>query len=293
MHFLILCILSSTGIFLIFKIIDRKGLPSFPVIVINYLVATLLGFALHPGSGSLPEVKQAGWLPVSVLIGVLFIVMFFVVALSTRKAGISVTTVASKMSVIFPIVFSMLIDPSDRLSVIKGSGIILALAGVGLTVYRPVSAGVDRKAVYLPLILFLGMGLVDSLVKYAQHHFVRDQDTALFGAVLFLNAFVSGLVLLPFFPRYHRWFAKPVTWTLGLLLGAVNFGSIYFIVRALNYTSRTGMGIDSSVVFGINNIGVVSLSVLAGLWIFRERLLTWNQIGIALSVIAILLFTLA
>lgn len=292
MHFLILCILSSTGIFVIFKVIDRIGLPAFPIIVINYLAATLLGFLIHAGPVSLTNLRTVNWLPASVLIGVLFIVFFFVIGYSTRKAGISVTTVASKMSVIFPIVFSLAIDPSDRLSTVKLAGILCALAGVGLTVLKPSASRFDIKVIYVPLILFIGMGFVDSLVKYAQHHFVRDPDTALFGAVVFLNAFLSGLIMTILFPHYHRWFLKPSVWGLGILLGGVNFGSIYFMVRALNYRSPVGTGIDSSVVFGVNNIGIVGLSVLAGLWIFREKLLPLNWIGIVLSVAAILLLTM-
>jgi drug/metabolite transporter (DMT)-like permease len=265
MHFLILCILSSTGIFILFKVIDRIDLPAFPFIVINYLAATLLGFLIHASPVFLADLRTVDWLPASVIIGVLFIAMFFIVGYSTRKAGISVTTVASKMSVIFPIVFSLVIDPSDRLSTVKLAGILCALAGVGFTVLKPSAVRFDIRVIYVPLILFIGMGFVDSLVKYAQHHFVRDPDTALFGAVVFLNAFLSGLILTVFFPRYHRLFLKPSVWGLGILLGGVNFGSIYFVVRALNYRSPAGTGIDSSVVFGVNNIGVVSLSVLAGL----------------------------
>lgn len=292
MHFLILCILSSTGIFIIFKVLDRMGLPAFPVIVINYLAATLLGFLIHAGPVSLVDLRTVNWLPASVLIGVLFIVMFFIIGYSTRKAGISVTTVASKMSVIFPMGFSLAIDPSDRLSTVKLAGLLFALAGVGLTVLKPQKARIDIRIIYVPLILFTGMGFVDSLVKYAQHHFVRDPDTALFGAVVFLNAFLSGLIITAFFPRYHRRFLKPSVWALGLLLGGVNFGSIYFMVRALNYRSPVGTGIDSSVVFGVNNLGIVGLSVLAGLWIFRENLLPLNWIGISLSIVAILLLTM-
>jgi len=292
MHFLILCILSSTGIFIIFKIIDRIGFPSFPVIIINYLAATLLGFLINAVPVSVADLKGAGWLPLSLLIGVLFIVMFFLVAYSTRKAGISVTTVASKMSVIFPIVFSLIIDPSDQLTTVKLAGIICALSGVGLTVSKPVTARFDIRIIYIPLVLFIGMGFVDSLVKYAQHNFVRDPDTAVFGAILFLNAFLTGLIMLVFFPKYHRWFLKPSIWGWGILLGIVNFGSIFFMIRTLNYRSLQGTGIDSSVVFGVNNIGIVSLSVLAGLWIFREKLFPLNWIGITLSITAILLFTL-
>jgi drug/metabolite transporter (DMT)-like permease len=292
MHFLLLCILSSTSIFVVFKSIDRQGIPAFPVIVINYLAATILGFVINPGGISISAIREASWLPISALIGVLFIVMFFLIALSTRKAGISITTVASKMSVIFPILFSLLIDPADRLSVLKTAAIVTTLAGVGLSVYKPRTGQLDPRVVYIPLLLFMGMGIVDSLVKFAQHRFVSDSHTALFSAVLFLNAFLSGLIALVFYPKYVRYFIRVSTWFWGLLLGAVNFGSIFFLVRALNYISPAGTGTDSSIIFGVNNIGIVALSVLVGLWVFKEKLLFLNWLGFILSALALLLFAL-
>jgi len=292
MHFLLLCILSSTGIFIIFKTLDRIGIPSFPVIVINYLTATLLGFLIHAGEVSLESIRHAGWLPMSVIIGVMFILMFFLIAYSSRKAGISVTTVASKMSVVFPIIFSMLIDPSDRLTLMKISAIVVALAGLLLTIYRPVKGKLDRAVVFIPLLLFVGMGMVDSLVKLAQHRFVMDADTALFSAILFFNAFLSGLLAMIFYRKDHRQFRRRAVWAWGLMLGTVNFGSIFFLVRTLNYSFPSGRGLDGSVVFGANNIGIVALSVLAGLLIFQEKLKTINWVGILLSALALLLFAL-
>jgi drug/metabolite transporter (DMT)-like permease len=292
MHFLLLCILSSTGIFIVFKFIDRLNIPYFPIIVINYLVATILGFLINPGQRGIARIGQMEWLPSSMLIGVLFIVMFFLVAYSTRKAGISVTTVASKMSVIFPIVFSLVIDPSDQLTWIKTAAILCTICGVAMTFYKPRTVSPDPAVIYVPLLLFVGMGVVDSLVKNAQHRFVGDGETALFSAVLFLNAFIAGLLVILFRPGYFRSFKKPAVWGWGTLLGGVNFGSIFFLVRALNYSSPLGKGIDSSVIFGVNNTGIVALSVLVGLLVFRERLLVVNWIGISFSAIALIIFTL-
>ncbi len=292
MLFLILCILSSTSIFVIFKMLDRQGIPSFPVIVLNYLTASILGFVINPGGIDFNTIKEAEWLPISTLIGVLFIIMFFLIAFSSQKAGISITTVASKMSVIFPILFSLLIDTTDQLTLIKAIAIFAALAGVALTVFKPKKGIIDPSVIYIPLILFFGMGVVDSLVKFAQHKFVGDSETALFSAILFLNAFLSGVVVLLFFRKYHPSFAKPQVWFWGVLLGAVNFGSIFFLVRALNFISSTGSKIDSSVIFGINNIGVVALSVMLGLMLFREKLRFINWLGILLSALALFLFAL-
>ena len=292
MHFLLLCILSSTGIFIIFKSIDRFQIPSFPVILVNYLLATILGFVINPGQLRIAEVRNMDWLPSSILIGLLFILMFFLIAYSSRKAGISVTTVASKMSVIFPILFSMLIDPGDQFSLVKGAAILFTLFGVALTVYNPREGFSKGAVLYIPLLLFVGMGIVDSLVKFAQHRFVSDHDTALFSAVLFLNAFIAGLVILIFSPKYYASFKKPAVWAWGILLGGVNFGSIFFLVRALNFTSSRGSMMDSSVIFGINNTGIVALSVLAGLLVFGERLKPINWVGVLLSALALILFSL-
>ena len=292
MHFLLLCILSSTGIFIIFKTIDRLRIPSFPVIVINYLTATILGFFIHAGEVTPKSLRESGWLTVSVVIGVLFILMFFLIASSSKKAGISVTTVASKMSVVFPIAFSILIDSADQLTLVKAVAIAAALCGVILTIYKPERVKVDKAVVFIPLLLFVGMGVVDSMVKLAQHRFVMDEDTALFSAILFLNAFLSGLVAMIFYRKDNRQFLRRAVWGWGLLLGTVNFGSIFFLVRALNYISPTGKGMDGSVIFGANNMSIVALSVLVGLLVFKEKLKLINWVGILLSALALLLFAL-
>jgi len=292
MHFLLLCILSSTGIFVIFKTITRFQIPALPVIVINYLVATILGLIINTGDADIASILGSRWLPISIIIGIMFILMFFLVAHSTKKAGLSVTTVASKMSVIFPIVFSLIIDPSDQLTLMKAAAVIMALGGVVLTVYKPENGTLEKSVILIPLLLFVGMGVVDSMVKLAQQQYVEDIETALFSAILFLNAFLSGVLALAIYRKDNRQFLRARVWGWGVLLGAVNFGSIFFLVRALNYSSAAGKSMDSSVIFGANNISIVALSVLVGLWVFKEKLKLINWIGIVLSALALLLFTL-
>ncbi len=292
MHYLFLCILSSTAIFVIFKSIDRFSIPPFPVIVINYLVATLLGFLISTGPVSLHDIRQSGWLPLSIIIGVMFILMFVLVSHSSRKAGISVTTVASKMSVIFPVVFSLMIDPADRLTLMKTIALLIALGGIVLTIYKPLKGISDPAVIYIPFLLFAGMGMVDSLVKFAQHRFVNDGDTALFSAVLFLNAFLAGCMLLFPYRERRKGFSRLPVWGWGILLGGVNFGSIFFLVKALNFLSPSGVRTDSSVIFSINNMGIVTLSVVTGLLIFREQLRLINWVGILCSLLALTLFML-
>ena len=193
MYFLLLCILSSTGIFFTFKIIDRYNIPSYPVIVINYLIAAIPAAFLASGTFTFSYILHSDWLLLAILIGVLFILMFFVIAATTSKAGISVTTVASKMSVVIPITFSILIDVNDRLTLIKGAGIIFALTGVLLTVWNPDKGKSNIKSILLPVLLFFGMGIIDSLVKFSQHKYVPEESSAAFTSALFGISFLTGL----------------------------------------------------------------------------------------------------
>ena len=83
--------------------------------------------------------------------------------------------------------------------------------------------------------------------------------------------------------------ARRATWTLrsllaGLLLGLLNFGNIYFYVRAHQVYSD-----NPTLVFSAMNIGVISLGTLVGAGIFRERIRWVNAAGVGLAIIAIFL----
>ncbi len=286
MIYLLFSILSSTGIFLIFRLIEKRDVKTFPVIVINYLTASSIGFVLRSEAGSVKWDFSLPFYILAVVIGILFIIMFFIVARSSQKAGMAVTTIAGKMSVIFPIGFSILYDPGDGISLLKATGILVALPGVLFTIYKKKDRLPDLSLLFLPLILFVGMGLVDSLVKLAQFEYVSDENLSLFSALLFgISASIGILISLTSRDRFASLFRIRVLFW-GMLLGLVNFGSIYFLVRTLNYHHPLHGSIDSSVVFGINNIGIVALSVILGVLLFRERLSRINIAGITICIVA-------
>ena len=288
MIFLLLSILSSAAIYVVFKLVDRYRVFTFSAIVINYFVACLAGFFLSNSNPFTLDVFTQKWTPIALLVGVMFIIMFYVIAKSTQKAGVTVTTVAVKMSVVFPIAFSIWYDANDSLSLLKLLGIALALLSVLLTVYKKNGRVFTSRAVLLPAFLFVGMGVVDSFVKYAQSAYITDELASTFSTIVFANALVVGLLILPFNKPALKSIIKVKTWGLGALLGIANFGSIYFLLRALNHidinTGRQAMG---SVVFGINNIGIVALSVIIGFLAYKERPLRINWLGIALSGVSI------
>jgi len=287
MIFLVLSILSSAAIYVIFKYLDRFKINTFNVIIVNYITAAILGILLTKTQVEILPIYKNAWFPYSIIIGVLFIMMFVVIAKSSQVVGIAITTVSNKMSVIIPIAFSIIIDPLDVLTNFKAIGIILAILAVFLSVYRKRKVEFDPRNIYLPIILFLGMGLVDSFVKYAQHKYVADDILPLFTVILFAMAAVSGLVtkLLRKTPFRELIDTKILLW--GITLGICNYGSLYFIIKALNYKNSLGNTMDGSIVFGINNLGVIALSVIIGLIVFKEKFLKINWVGIIISFVAI------
>ena len=70
----------------------------------------------------------------------------------------------------------------------------------------------------------------------------------------------------------------------GIVLGLFNFSSLYFFILALGHS-----GIDSSLVFGINGISIVLLSVFTGLILFKEKLSPLNWGGIIIAILTLIL----
>lgn len=281
MIYLLLCILSTSGIMVVFKIAGNLRLDTFRIIVINYFTAAILGFSF----AGLPSVSilSAGWMKMAVIIGILFIVMFFVIALSTQKAGIAVTSVASKMSVVIPISFSLFYF-NEELSILKITGIILAIVAVFMTTYsREREKKRGLQVIIIPLVLFLGAGLIDSLIKYTQELYIVDHASLMFSSVLFSISALTG-VIFSFFRKPQGKTNKYMQIIIaGIILGLVNFGSLYGIIMALESNI-----FDSSIIFGINNMGIVVLSVSLALFFFGEKLSMLNKAGIALSILTII-----
>ena len=287
MIYLLLCIFSSTTIIILFKYFSRFRINNFNAIIINYLTAALLGLTISFNSLRNTNVFVQSWFPLAVLIGVLFVVMFNVIAITTQKAGISVSSVASKMSVIVPMLFSILYY-HEQINNYKIAGMVLAVIAVVFTAIRKNIHFENRKYLILPFILFIGMGLVDSLVKFSQHEYLRDQDLPLFSTLLFTISAITGIIVRLFKKSLRN---SPMNFkavAAGMLLGIANFGTFYFLVQALNSNF-----VDSSIVFGFNSIGIVLLSVFLAIILFKEKLSFINWTGIILSIFTIFVLTRA
>lgn len=282
---LLFSILSSTAILILFKVMDRHKVEVFPPIVINYFVATAFGFTITSSPIVSVIVESPSWLYLSGIIGALFIINFYFIGNSTRIAGIAVTTVAAKMSFVLPVIYSLSYDIHDNYSIAKIIQISLACVAVVLVVSPNKSKSkVDRNFWY-PIIIFFGLGLLDTLVKYSQYNYIKDEaSSSMFSAVSFGVAGILGVLVLIFNPTMLLNVFKPKVLLFGTLLGITNFGSMFFLINTLN-----DLKINNSLVFGINNIGIVLSSVLMAFLIFNEKFTRVKWVGLILSVLVLIL----
>jgi drug/metabolite transporter (DMT)-like permease len=283
MIYLLLSILSSSVIYITFKITERFKTNLVKLITVNYLVATILGFSFNRYPISVSGIITSHWFLYALLVGLSFILMFFMIGYSVRISGVAVTTIAGKMSMVIPVLFSILYF-SEKTPPIKIAGLILATVSVFLTVYRPISKKKNLWPVLLPLTIFLGSGVTDSIVKYAQTYFVPNNMSLLFSSMVFLTALAIGLIYILLKRKTITQSITIAELTGGTVLGIANFGSLYYFIMALNNSK-----LDSSVLFGLNNICIVLFSILVGSFVFKEKLSKLNFAGVIMAITAILI----
>lgn len=283
MIWLLFSIICSTLIFVIFKYFDKFGVDNLQAIIVNYVVAFSLGMGLHGFETPLLEIPGKNWFWSAFLLGIIFIWLFQLMALASQKIGVSVVSITVKMSLVIPVVFGILYY-QESVGLLKIIGIGLALFAVYLTTAKNKSKKSSELYIKLPLILFFGSGIMDTFINYNQEEVVMASEHGLFTSSIFGMAAVFGCILLFIQHRKNKVKLNIKNLWAGIILGIPNYGSIYFLIRSLNHNNM-----ESSIVFPINNVGIVALSVLVGLFLFSEKLNLKNKIGIALALLSIAL----
>ncbi|MEM1339195.1 MAG: DMT family transporter [Bacteroidota bacterium] len=283
---LALSILCSSLIFVVFKLFATYNVQTVYAIVVNYMVACICGLFFNPSPISVAGLLEQPWFYGTVVLGILFIFIFNIMAKSSQLNGVGVTSVATKMSLVLPVLFAVFYY-KEYLSSLQILGIVLALTAVYLASLKSNTKNLDKLHLWLPFLVFLGSGVIDTSIKFIQDGYLTDGQYPIFSATVFGAAAVSGIVFIS---------AKSAKVPLrinfknvigGICLGIPNYFSIFFLLRALNSKS-----LNSASVFTLNNVAIVLFSTLLGILLFKEKLLPKNWLGILLAVFSIILVAL-
>ena len=286
MIFLLLSILFSTGLFVIFKYFGVYKVDVLKAIFINYIVAFSMGFLLAERQIPINEIYLEPWFPGSLVLGALFVSIFFVMAMTAQRNGVSVTSIAGKMSVVIPVLFGVFLY-NESVTFLKILGIIIALIAVYLSSVKE-DKSENTGTLLFPVLLFLGSGAIDTILKYVQVNHVADEDVSIFSGSLFGIAAIFAVLILAIKSIKKREAFGVKNVIAGIILGVPNYYSIVFLIKALQ-----NKNFESSTLFTINNVAIVIVSTLVGLLLFKEKFSLKNKIGVALAILGIVLVTIA
>lgn len=285
MLYLMLAILTSTLIVVIFKIFPKYKIHTLTAITVNYLIATSIGWITsYQQELSLEIATKSEWLYFSFIVGITLILVFNVFAMSSHRVGIAITAVSSKMSVIIPVLIGYFIY-NESINIQKIIGIIIIFPAFYLIFKKKEKVDFKKILIILPILLFIGNGSNDSLIKHIQKFYINN-DFELFLAVAFFTSFIIGLIILFINYLAGKFKLNIKSIIAGLLLGGLNYSSTLFFMKALPH-------FESSVFFPIFNISIVVSSALIGRLIFKEKLSTINLIGFLIAICAITLIAIS
>jgi drug/metabolite transporter (DMT)-like permease len=286
MFYLLMSILTNAGIFFLFKLFDRFRVQTLPAIVVNYFMACTVGLCVVPDLGHAIEGARHFpiWLVGGLSLGVLFITVFYLTGTTARVIGVSVTTIASKMSLALAVILFVMVDPNEYLTLPKILAILIAMAGVYFSSLKDDGKRLNIRSFLLPALILVGSTGVDFGIAYFSSFPANDDELKLFSCLSFGMAGLCGSGYLTYQILKGRMSLTGRDVLGGVVLGAVNYGSIIFLVLAYD----TEM-MQKSALLPVNNLGVVLVSALAAVVLFRERLSRYNWLGVFLSLVALAL----
>jgi hypothetical protein len=286
MFYLVAVILLNTVVFSLFKLFGRFQINTLQAVTVNYWVCVVTGLLTHGSNVCTPCMVGEPWLISGMLLGAYFIFLFNFMAYSTRTQGMTITTVANKISLVIPVLFSFWLY-SEPATWMKLAGIALALPAVYFATKK--DGTIQPKQLLVPIGIFITSGLSDTAIKFIQHTQLHHPDAqAAFTIVTFATAAALGtaFVLISLATGASKPAMKNVI--AGIALGIPNYFSIYYLIRLLDADI-----LPSSSIIPVNNVGIVITTSITAIFLFKETTSRLRIAGIVMAVIAIVLIALS
>lgn len=283
MLYLVIAITFGSLFAILFKIFQRQGIDALQAIAINYIVAFVIGMAGSISQGFDATGIDKWGLPATI-VGLFMMASFVTMNLATRSHGVAIATIAARVAFVVPVLCAFIFLGGNEPRWIASALVIASLALI-FSQRRKEKAG-TLQWIY-PLLVFAGYGITNFMLKLCQQIVANvngsDATLSLVTGTSFLAALLFTILYYYMLPRTQR---TPLSWRnmmAGIVLGMVNVGCTYFLLKSL-------MVIDSSIFYPVYNIAIVTIATLVGRMCFGEQLTATQYTGIAIALLAIVLF---
>lgn len=278
--FICLSAICSVSIAHFLKTVEFKKMDTVRVLTVNYVVAATIAF-LTPGGAGI-DIQLNETLPALILaavVGVIFIVNFFIYSKSVSKNGVGISVAAMRMSLLVPVLLSTLWY-LEFLQIRQWVGV--GTVFIALFLLLPNKRRMIREPMstaWLLVLLFVGTGLGDGSLKVFEVDFSSQLTKEQFMGTVFFSAMLVGLTVILASGKFSF---KRQEIFMGIAVGIPNLYSAIFLIEALER-------MNGAVVYSSVNILTVMGATVLGLARWGDRLTPIQWWGIVLTIISILL----
>ena len=284
MIYLIFSVITNAAIYWLFKYFERIEAKIFETIVFNYIVAFTCGIFFVPNvhDAFQSALQFPVWSVAGLIMGSLFISVFYFMAITAKKSGIAMATLSSKMSLVLAVIALALLGKGE-ITILKAIALLIAMFGLYIF-------SVDRKSKFnkdmlmYPIILLLGSTSVDFSIAYFQGFTTNQNELSFFTCMPFMGAGIIGISILIYKLVFRKEKFPLKELGTGVLLGLVNYGSIFFTIEFYHsgwMPESTGLAINNLLVLVVGSIGAV--------FIFKEKLNRRKIQGLVICILALIL----
>jgi len=284
MPYLLLAIFGSGVIPVIFRAFDKTGVSLFWAIPANYVACVLIGNFSAGQSLDLSSLASQPWIGFAAVQGILLAVNFYLLAYTAQRAGVAIAALASRLSVAIPSLLAFVLY-GDSLTLVKVAGLCAALLALYLcTAPDKNSSSTVRLFQLMPVLVFITFGCYFSILKYLQAYYLNSASYHVYVMSGFVFAFVSSIAIGISRRVFSSAEFRMKHIYAGIFLGGINYVAVYALLEVLALK-----GWESSQLFPIYSVGVVTVSAILAMLFFRERLSRQKAMGLAVGMAAVAL----
>lgn len=281
MGFLLLAVAALVGLMMTLKLLAVKGISSSKAIIINYLIATTIGWLRVVGTSTPITSLTTPLLLLAVGIGFIFYISLLLDARSSAVAGLALTTVATRAAMVIPIALSALFL-GEQMSAQSVALVVIVVGAMVMIFYE--KRGDRQTNLLLPFMVFLMAGTATFSLKLSQHLYGATEaypfvEPLLFGAALL---FATGDTLRKEGKKALRFDKKTIV--AGVALGTFNFLTTFFTLQGLRYLPTTTF-------YPIYYGTAVVVTTVLGAVLFGEKISPRKLLGIGVALGAIIIIS--
>ena len=307
---LLLTIIFTSWLLIAFRVFDLLKIDHLQAIIFNYLLCAIIGFSFSHNYEKIMELNTFDtWILFALITGICFMPTFYLMAYTVKKISVTVSTIASKISLIIPVTASILyLNKDSSFSLMNVIGLLLGLGAIVMSSIKKNTSTVETHhnasqpiitpdsiptethydaslqrnkpslfQYFLPVLVFLGGGLVDVLINITNFKHLPSDKSSLFPFFAFSAAAFSGFIVLVIRMLFYKEQLKLRNLFGGIILGIPNYLSIFFLLKALHDFDNNG-----ALIFPVLNICVILINSFIALIFFKEKLSQYNYIGLFL-----------